>query len=248
MKWNTMKWLLDNKKDVIDKLLEERENIFGKLKSIKEKKSQKGITKTEFSSLLKDYAITRDLELINKLFWVFDEDGSGDLRYEELVFGLEMFRDSTIDEKLKAFFELCDFDGSGAISKGEFLNLLKKNLITAEEKNKAKKIVDEIFKSVELNTEGEITFDSLKLACHKNKGISDIIYNNLNALHSINHLIDNDIKNNIFNFQSDILRKDDLKSSMPLREAKFLNFMDSYLLNEEKKKSQKIQLKYFNDM
>jgi hypothetical protein len=45
--------------------------------------------------VLKENGITNDQELIYKLFWVFDEDGSGDIEYKELAFGLEMFRDSS---------------------------------------------------------------------------------------------------------------------------------------------------------
>ncbi len=103
------------------------------------------------------FGITSDQDLINKIFWAFDEDGSGDLRYEEVIFGVEMFRDSTIEEKLKALFILCDVDGSGAISKQEFLNLMKKNIIKYDEKLSMKIVLDRIFNSVELNKDGEIT-------------------------------------------------------------------------------------------
>jgi len=69
-----------------------------------------------------------------------------------------MFRDSSIEEKFKAFFELCDIDGSGAISKEEFYKLLKKNIIYSKEKSMMKKVVDRIFNSVQLNKNGEITW------------------------------------------------------------------------------------------
>lgn len=44
--------------------------------------------------------------------------------YKELIIGLEVFKDSTIDEKLEGshfgynlvFFDLCDADGDGDIS------------------------------------------------------------------------------------------------------------------------------------
>jgi len=90
----------------------------------------------EFSDIIISYGVTNDLGLINKLFWLFDEDNSGDLRYEELAFGVEMFRNSSLDNKLKAFFDLCDIDKSGTISKEEFSLLLLKNLINNEQKAK----------------------------------------------------------------------------------------------------------------
>ena len=50
---------------------------------------------------MKENGITHDDELINKLFWVFDEDDSGDIDYKEMAFGLEMFRESPFENKLK---------------------------------------------------------------------------------------------------------------------------------------------------
>lgn len=55
-------------------------------------------------------------DLSEKLFYVFDEDQSGTIDYKELIVGLEVFKEDSIEEKMKVFFELCDTDGSGAIS------------------------------------------------------------------------------------------------------------------------------------
>ena len=49
-----------------------------------------------------------------------------------------MFRNSSIENKLKAFFDLCDTDKSGAISKDEFCDLVLKNLINMEQKTRMK--------------------------------------------------------------------------------------------------------------
>jgi Ca2+-binding EF-hand superfamily protein len=64
-------------------------------------KGGKGLNLKEFTSVMKENGITNDVDLINKLFWVFDEDGSGDIEYKELAFGLEMFRESSFDNKIK---------------------------------------------------------------------------------------------------------------------------------------------------
>lgn len=55
-------------------------------------------------------------DLSEKLFYVFDEDQSGTIDYKELIVGLEVFKEDSIEEKMKVFFEICDTDGSGAIS------------------------------------------------------------------------------------------------------------------------------------
>ena len=156
MKWKTIKWLVDNKKESLEKFFKQHEYILS-LSEKNNKLKQRGLSKAEFSNLIISRGISNDVDLINKLFWVFDEDGSGDLKYQELVFGLEMFRDSSFETKLKAFFDLCDADSSGAISKKEFSDLLRKNVINNEDKNNIKSIVEKIFKSVKLDANGEIT-------------------------------------------------------------------------------------------
>lgn len=82
----------------LEKLMKNQENI---LKLSQMDVGSKGLDKKQFSKLMISHAITKDQDLINKLFWIFDEDGSGDIEYKELAFGLEMFRDSNIEQKLK---------------------------------------------------------------------------------------------------------------------------------------------------
>ena len=100
LKWKTIKWLIENKKENLDKLSNNRQ-ILEKFSQIKED-SKKGMNKKEFGDLMISNGITKDFDLINKLFWVFDEDGSGDIEYKELAFGLEMFRETSIETKLKS--------------------------------------------------------------------------------------------------------------------------------------------------
>lgn len=51
---------------------------------------------TEFTMLFNRIGI-HDQTLINKLFWIFDEDGSGDVNHQELAIGLEMMINSTYE-------------------------------------------------------------------------------------------------------------------------------------------------------
>ena len=85
--------------------------------------------------------ITGDINLIEKLFWVFDENGSGDVKYEEFVLGIEMFKESaSMEDKLRVFFDLCDKNKKGSISSENFFDLLKKNVIYSEDKLELKRI------------------------------------------------------------------------------------------------------------
>lgn len=46
-----------------------------------------------------------------------------------MIVGLEVFKEDSIEEKMKVFFEICDTDGSGAISEQELYNVLKLNIV-----------------------------------------------------------------------------------------------------------------------
>lgn len=238
MRWKTMKWLIDNKKDCLDRLMKFQENLLLTSKK-KAKSNDEGLTKPEFAKLMRTNGITNDDELINKLFWVFDENGDGDLKYSEIAFGVEMFRDSSMEQKLKSFFDLCDTDGSGSISKTEFINLFKKNIINSDERMNMKQAVEKIFNSVDTNENGEITFDQLKQGCTKHKDIYDIIDKNLIALKSIDMIIDNDIKNDIMSFNPEaneqlrIRLLDQRIVFIPSRDQKFIKIIDDLIKNKE---------------
>lgn len=81
---------------------------------------------------------------------VLDDDNSGDIDYRELITGLEIFRDTSFEEKLKSesslasfyllvFFDLCDVDKSGTITKKELYDVLKRSMAYEEEKAKLKR-------------------------------------------------------------------------------------------------------------
>lgn len=42
-----------------------------------------------------------DVNLSDKLFYVLDEDCSGTVDYKELIIGLEVFKEDSIEEKIK---------------------------------------------------------------------------------------------------------------------------------------------------
>jgi Ca2+-binding EF-hand superfamily protein len=91
------------------------------------------LNREEFGRLMEKVGLGEDKMLIDKLFWVFDEDGSGNIGHKELGIGLEMLKDNTFEEKLDVFFDLCDEDNSGQIDKKEFYNLLRLNATTSYE-------------------------------------------------------------------------------------------------------------------
>lgn len=91
------------------------------------------LNREEFGRLLDKVGLGGDQALIDRIFWVFDEDGGGQIGFRELGIGLEMLKNNTFEEKLDTFFDLCDEDNSGTIDKKEFYNLLRLNATTSYE-------------------------------------------------------------------------------------------------------------------
>ena len=143
---------MENEKILIKRLVDFHKNFI-----IKVNQENKGLSRDEFYELMKSNGICSDSNMINKLFWIFDDDGDNCIKLKELALGLEMFRDSPLEEKLKAFFDLCDEDNSGSVSKNEFLKVLKNNLINSDEKSNAKQVIDKIYAFYNLYDKGELS-------------------------------------------------------------------------------------------
>ncbi len=62
--------------------------------------SEKGLNREEFAKLLGMIGLGTDKQLIEKLFWIFDDDGNGEVDHKELAVGLEMLKENTFADKI----------------------------------------------------------------------------------------------------------------------------------------------------
>ena len=130
--------------------------------------------------------------LIRKLFWVFDEDGSGDVDHKELAIGLEMLKNTTYIEKIGKFFDLCDDDNSGSIDKKEFYSLLKLNLNNYDDKKRLKTYVKQIFKDFDYDGDGTLGRKEMIEACLLNWQIRNLIESNVKSLGNLEKRVEGD--------------------------------------------------------
>jgi len=99
LKWHLIHYLLNFKKDVLEKFIF---NSFGEINKQNIIKKNNNLTKEEFKQLIMDNGISNDINLINKMFWLFDDNNNGFINFNELLFGLVLFNDDMIlDKKLK---------------------------------------------------------------------------------------------------------------------------------------------------
>ena len=59
------------------------------------------LTREEFGRLIGRISLGADKNFIDKLFWVFDEDGTGLVDHRELAVGIELLRENSFEEKLE---------------------------------------------------------------------------------------------------------------------------------------------------
>ena len=239
LKCNTIKWFIDNKKELLNRLVDK--NFQEQILKISDKKSREfnaGLTIEEFGSLMQRNKITNDPEIIKKLFWIFDEDGDNDLKYSEIASGIEMFRDSTPEEKVKVLFRLCDTDHSNSVSKKEFYTMLKRNIINKNDIAPLKKSIEKIFNLY--GGDVELSLEQLTEGFKANKELEIIINKNMVTLKTIDSGIDNEVKKDLLKFTADqnLFLKQKLYGgnceTCPILDKKFGRMVEGFVDKKEK--------------
>eukprot|EP00656_Telonema_subtile_P020336 TRINITY_DN2146_c0_g1_i1.p1 TRINITY_DN2146_c0_g1~~TRINITY_DN2146_c0_g1_i1.p1 ORF type:complete len:174 (+),score=41.10 TRINITY_DN2146_c0_g1_i1:189-710(+) len=77
----------------------------------------------EYPEFLRGFGMD-DSPLVQKMFYIFDEDNSGNLDFYELIKLIDQYRRMSYDERVEWCFQVYDQDGSGFIDKAEFHSML----------------------------------------------------------------------------------------------------------------------------
>ncbi len=90
---------------------------------------------------------------------IFDEDGGGDVDFQEFVSGLSAFSSKgNKEEKLKFAFKVYDIDRDGYISNGELFIVLKMMVGSNLKDQQLQQIVDKTIMEADLDHDGKISF------------------------------------------------------------------------------------------
>ncbi|KAG7395517.1 hypothetical protein PHYBOEH_003657 [Phytophthora boehmeriae] len=116
--------------------------------------------------------------MIRRLFRVFDTDNSNTVDFGELASGLSVLSGSTMDDKVRAAFQLYDINGDGYITQEEMIsymtsifkvmyettdNTKTKMGVTPEELASA--TAEQCFKEADLNHDNKLSFEEFKKWC-----------------------------------------------------------------------------------
>merc|ERR1712115_92081 len=98
--------------------------------------------------------------LATRMIAIFDEDGGGDVDFQEFVTGLSAFSSKgSKEEKLKFAFKVYDIDRDGYISNGELFIVLKMMVGSNLKDGQLQQIVDKTIMEADQDHDGKISFE-----------------------------------------------------------------------------------------
>jgi len=180
---------MDYKKEAISRLCNNYEFL---IKFIRERGTS--IYKEDFYELMSYIGLGAEKPVVEKLFYVLDDDNSGDIDYRELITGLEYFKDNTFEEKLKVFFDICDVENSGIITKKELYDVLKRNIISDLDKTKLKKTIAIIFDEADRTGNSYGDKNKVYKAALRNQDLRIILEESIRAVKKVDRIIENDLE------------------------------------------------------
>ncbi|XP_046910307.2 A-type potassium channel modulatory protein KCNIP1 isoform X1 [Dermatophagoides farinae] len=108
------------------------------------------------------------------VFNTFDPERTGIVTFTDFVIGLSVLSRGTIQDKLKWIFSLYDVNCDGVISKDDLsrviisvYDLLGKSVQPQVDESTYKQHIDRVFKKLDLNNDGIVTYEIFVEACKK---------------------------------------------------------------------------------
>lgn len=112
------------------------------------------------------------------VFNIYDTDNSGTVDFKEFITALSISSRGTIDEKLRWAFKLYDQNGDGKISAQEMLRIVEaiykligSMMKVPEDESTPEKRVNKLFSMMDVDHDGQITFDEFCEGSKKDQSI-----------------------------------------------------------------------------
>lgn len=106
------------------------------------------------------WACSQMIDFMGRMIAIFDEDGGGDVDFQEFVLGLSAFSaKGHKEEKLKFAFKVYDIDRDGYISNGELFIVLKMMVGSNLKDQQLQQIVDKTIMEADKDGDGKISFE-----------------------------------------------------------------------------------------
>ncbi|KAJ3355459.1 hypothetical protein HDU83_003437 [Entophlyctis luteolus] len=141
------------------------------------------ISKDQFKATLRNHvqcwSVGAQYLFLERLFDVFDVDGSKTIDFREFIQGLSTFMKGTAEEKMEPVsFKLYDIDHSGSIEPKELINIMGRMysaFYNEDQTGRVRQVVTQIFADLDINGDGSLSMAEYKLMALKEPLIVDFL-------------------------------------------------------------------------
>lgn len=191
IKWKTIQWVMNNKRDSINQLLNNIGSLFSKFG--KGENRNYGLNRKEFNDLLSYAGLSGNQSLVDKMFFIFDELSQGVVDYREVLVSLEIFRDTSYDDKLKIFLDICDLANSGLLEERAIYDVFKIVCTNMEEKAKLRKFIRDISLMSNAQSNNEILKKEFYDCAKKHFQLKLLMIENMKIISRVDKTVENDL-------------------------------------------------------
>ncbi|CAL8089261.1 unnamed protein product [Orchesella dallaii] len=128
------------------------------------------IRKEDFKRIIK----TKNEFFVDRVFDIFDEDGSGSISLHEFLDAMHQFAGQDCDDKIRFLFKVYDVDGDGVIRCEELGKVIRACLAENGMKfsdTQTDELTRALFEDADVEGKGALTFDALKGQLKKHPGL-----------------------------------------------------------------------------
>ncbi|KAL4236571.1 hypothetical protein ACF0H5_004956 [Mactra antiquata] len=154
----------------------------------REAKGKSALNKSDFIRVYERAFGKSVSSLAGCIFEAFDDDGNGTVDFEEFLIGLSITEMTSATDRsgkmrrIRWAFNVYDKDRSGTIDKHEMRHIVKAVADVSVlpegsiKKNETPKMfADRLFKEIDVNGDGEITFEEFEMAAERNVSLIDML-------------------------------------------------------------------------
>lgn len=190
-KWKTVQWLLTNKKEICSTIWDEKTRLWQMYCKIDEDKRMR---RGDFQTFMSSPEISLDQAVIDKLYYIFDDENKGSIEFKDLLVGIEMFRCTKSRQLIRSLIEIADIEHAGYVTMEDLFHVFKCICFKAEEKARVKSYIKEVCARVQKDARGFFSTFHFEQSCANHIPLINFIQESMAAIKRVDKMIENDLE------------------------------------------------------
>jgi hypothetical protein len=116
--------------------------------------------------------------------------------FRDLMVAMEIFKDTTFDQKMKEFMKICDIWKNGYVNYLRIYNVLKIICMNIEAKERLKMFILDIVSNLKTNTRGYFNKHYFLIASRDHMGFRNLLDESIKNIKKVDKLVENDLEEN----------------------------------------------------